>query len=474
MDLSDVAFPLPSHERGLNGTLAATSTTTAEASGCKHCAERNTPWKNSLTSNGHGCSACKNVLDASSWSREMVRAHRRFDRDLVCPSCAEQGYAPGQYDEHQCEECLEKFGSLRFDKHLLLAVKKRKKSRLVCRDCQKKLRCAKCNTAYELEYWSKRERTKHFSSQQTKLICTACREQGFHPHDLETYQCEECLKKFGGLKFPGNVLAGVKKRKKPRLECRDCQSRYSTANEVRQTQVLKANTAHREETKEAPLDVPRLSDELRCRKCNTAHELRYWSGTERQISTQRTKLVCKACRAQGFHPGDLETYTCETCACDFGALKFKPIHLQYFKVRRKKKFQRLLCTQCAVGDKRMLQCAKCKRAYELKYWSKSALDNHSSSRRTKLVCRACRAQGFRSGDLETYTCQTCACEFGTNEFNQIQLHHFKYHRRKKLQCRQCDAAAKNECNSHASSCKRATGNARAIAACTSKSAPLLQ
>ena len=83
------------------------------------------------------------------------------------------------------------------------------------------------------------------------------------PHDLETYQCEECLEKFSSLKFPKQVLAGVKKRKKPRLECRDCETRSGTANEVRQPQVLQAHTVRREETKEVPLDVPKLSDELR-------------------------------------------------------------------------------------------------------------------------------------------------------------------------------------------------------------------
>ena len=83
----------------VHGALAETSTTTAEASGCKRCAERDTAWENCLTSNGHGCSVCKNVLDASSWTREKVRAHRRLAIDLVWPSSAERGYVPGQKDE---------------------------------------------------------------------------------------------------------------------------------------------------------------------------------------------------------------------------------------------------------------------------------------------------------------------------------------------------------------------------------------
>ena len=105
------------------GAQAETSTATAEASGCKLCAGRDTAWKNCLNSNSHGCSACKNVFDASSWNAEMVRNHRRFDRDLVCPACAERGYAPGKYDERQCEECFEKFGSLKFEKSVLQNAK---------------------------------------------------------------------------------------------------------------------------------------------------------------------------------------------------------------------------------------------------------------------------------------------------------------------------------------------------------------
>ena len=140
--------PLSPRERRLHGRLAETNTTTA---GCKRCAERDTAWKNCLTSDGHGCSACKNVLDASSWTWERVRAHRRFDRDLVCPSCAERGYAPGKYDEHQCEECFDKLGSLKFDKFVLSHTKIRK-NRLVFKECHTKLRCSKCKTARHHAY----------------------------------------------------------------------------------------------------------------------------------------------------------------------------------------------------------------------------------------------------------------------------------------------------------------------------------
>ena len=152
----------------------------------------------------------------------MLRAHRRFGKNLVCPSCAKRGYAPGQYEEHQCEECLEKKSSLSFDKYMLLAVKRKEKSRLVCQDCQTKLRCGKCNTAYALKYWSQSERHNHSTSQRTKLICKACRAQGFHPRDLKTYACQTCAREFGASKFNQNQLHHFKYHQRKKLRCLQC------------------------------------------------------------------------------------------------------------------------------------------------------------------------------------------------------------------------------------------------------------
>ena len=126
-----------------------------EDSVCKRCIERDDVWKQSLTLDAHGCSACKNVFDASSWDLQMIKNHRHSDRDLVCPGCAERGYAPGRYDEYQCEECLENFGSLKFNKHELQNAKRRKGSSLACEDCRTELRCSKCHIAFDLECWSK-------------------------------------------------------------------------------------------------------------------------------------------------------------------------------------------------------------------------------------------------------------------------------------------------------------------------------
>ena len=188
---------------------------------CKRCVERD-DWNHSLTPNSHGCSACKKVFDAGAWSAQIIRHHRHSNRDLVCPGCAERGIAPGKYDEHQCEECLERLGRLAFDKYVLYNAKRQEKSRLVCLNCQTKLRCGKCKTAYELKYWSKSERDHHASSQGTTLVCKACRALGFHPCDLETYTCQTCACSYGARRFQKIQLDNHKNHNRKKLQCMQC------------------------------------------------------------------------------------------------------------------------------------------------------------------------------------------------------------------------------------------------------------
>ena len=67
--------------------------------------------------------------------------------------------------------------------------------------------------------------------------------------------------------------------------------------------------------------------------------------------------MCKACRAQGFHPDDLETYTCQTCACKFGAHKFNRDLLKNYKYHERPK--KLQCMQCvANAEERVRQLQK--------------------------------------------------------------------------------------------------------------------
>ena len=78
---------------------------------------------------------------------------------------------------------------------------------------------------------------------------------------------------------------------------------------------------------------------------------------------------------------------------------------------------RLVCQECMTS----LQCSSCKKRYELKYWGKHERKNHHSCLKTKLICKACRAQGFTAWSVEAYTCHTCSCKFGPNKFATFAL-----------------------------------------------------
>ena len=151
------------------------------------------------------CSACRNIFDASCWDAQLIKKHRHSDRGLVCPGCTERRNAPGKYGEHHCEECREEFGSHNFEKYVLANYKKGKTKRVVCRDCQTKLRCSKCKTAYELKYWSKHERDKH-GRQGTALIYKACRTLGYHPAHSATSSCQTCYCDLETRKFNPKLL----------------------------------------------------------------------------------------------------------------------------------------------------------------------------------------------------------------------------------------------------------------------------
>ena len=119
VDVSNLAPKPPSADGGARGDagvvhLGVDAEPGRGTSLCVQCDER-TDWKGTLTSNSHGCSACLNVFETTTWSAKILNHHRNSKRQLVCPACADLGYAPGKYESHECEECLNEFGSLRFD-----------------------------------------------------------------------------------------------------------------------------------------------------------------------------------------------------------------------------------------------------------------------------------------------------------------------------------------------------------------------
>ena len=263
------------------------------------------------------------------------------------------------------------------------------------------------------------------------------------------------------------------------------------------------------------------SDKLRCSRCEVAYGDAYWTSNQQKSHRHRqTKLVCRTCRSQGFHPRNISAYKCQTCKEDLGTWRFKYWQLWAY---RRHPCMRLRCIQCiaeetekkataiscaaaaatseadacesftthivketeqqketrskskkwlpkqktkqqkktrSVGKRwqpHQLRCSKCKVACEDACWTQSQRRLHRE-RHTKLVCKACRAQGFHPRNLEAYTCQTCKGNLGTSRFNQVLLKNYKQRHYVRLECIQC-VAQKTE--------QKAAATAHAAAAASS-------
>ena len=178
-------------------------------------------WKGALTPSSHGCFACHNIFPDTSWSASILRDHGRKGRHLVCHACAKLGSSPDKYDSHECAECLGNFGSLKFEAHLLKDWKRRSGSRMVCKDCQNKLRCGACKQLFDQKSWKKTERDNH-RRQGSTLVCQGCRSLGYHPDDVNTYRCQRCNVEYGGKQFDESQLLHHKNHGRAKLECKPC------------------------------------------------------------------------------------------------------------------------------------------------------------------------------------------------------------------------------------------------------------
>ena len=105
---------------------------------------------------------------------------------------------------------------------MLYEYKRGHSRRILCRDCQTKIRCSKCKTAYELNYWSKHERQDR-RRRVTALVCKACRTMGYHPADLKTYSCQTCQCELGAHRLNKTLLRNYKKpERNNKLQCKQC------------------------------------------------------------------------------------------------------------------------------------------------------------------------------------------------------------------------------------------------------------
>ena len=171
--------------------------------------------------------------------------------------------------------------------------------------------------------------------------------------------------------------------------------------------------------------LPCCIDVVRCDRCQKAYGKKDWTRQERyRNKVRKTRLICQACRAEGFHPRDLKAYTCQRCRRSLGAKKYNLYMLaKYKKHARTGKESDLICKDCPL----QIRCDRCKRAFDGEYWTQAERKNKRSLQ-TRLVCHACRAEGYHSHDLRTYPCHTCAGHFGSKKYSHIMLKNFKQRR----------------------------------------------
>ena len=94
---------------------------------------------------------------------------------------------------------------------------------------------------------------------------------------------------------------------------------------------------------------------LRCSRCGEGYEDAYWPRAQKlQHLRLQTKLVCKPCRAQGFHARDVVSYICQSCKGKFGSRKSSRASLAK---SWRNNCKTLKCKQCVAATKETKKAA---------------------------------------------------------------------------------------------------------------------
>ena len=208
----------------------------------------------------------------------------------------------------------------------------------------------------------------------------------------------------------------------------------------------------------------------------------FWTPDERhRYKKFGAPVVCKHCRRLGFHPRDLEGYTCGWCKGTFGAVAFRRKRghiyiskqelsrgkypckqcLQAFDHSRLGKracrqhgeyvrlpddigsdtHRRVICIACLCSCDDRLPCAKCHKAYVAEYWSACERELFIQTS-APLVCKDCLRNGYHQEDLNTFVCQACSCSFGGLMFSPDCIDRYRQTNSAiELVCRHCEPHA---------------------------------
>ena len=178
--------------------------------------------------------------------------------------------------------------------------------------------CAKCLRIWDACHWSKQMISDH-RRRKIDLVCTPCINNGYTVGNYIGYNCSECERTRGSMKYDRNDILRFKKKQLEDLTCNECKS------------------------------IQSYLKKYRCHACWRYFDRNNWTSTERKNATRparekSTALVCKSCRQDGYDAKDLNTYRCTTCNKKGGGNKFNYASLRSFKNSHR---DHLLCKDCS-------------------------------------------------------------------------------------------------------------------------------
>ena len=113
------------------------------------------------------------------------------------------------------------WGSAKFNDRLMPDAQRKKTTSLAREDYQSALRCDRCKKAFGQEHWTQRDRSNRQFGH-TKLVCQACRAEGFDARNLRAYTCQACGGSFGRRKFNTMMLRRSEDSGGRHLKCLHC------------------------------------------------------------------------------------------------------------------------------------------------------------------------------------------------------------------------------------------------------------
>ena len=206
--------------------------------------------------------------------------------------------------------------------------------------------CGKCGLLHGVERWTKAELHRHRHNGSV-AICQECRGMGYHPRNTRAYTCGSCNKNYGSKMFlrkdlinfskTGQQVALYCRRCALQLECAWCSKSFDKEHwtyEMQENHKYHGAPLICQECRslgfrrqgQHSMTCSEARDSLLCSRCMKPYERAFWSSSERDRHQKLgTSLVCKHCRRLGFHPRDLQGYTCQRCRGTFAARRFSSV-----------------------------------------------------------------------------------------------------------------------------------------------------